>query len=246
MQQIKIIIVFLFITLIANAQTYPVQVNVYALPPYSKFLSDYYTSSREKLVVSLLNRDQQRPNLEVQLQMTVTAANGLKIQSRPEINYPTITLTEGVMARLTQNDLEPYLLPKNITTQGYLDQGKLPDGLVEFTFQAIEKYTRKPLSLPGTARVWLATEKPPILNLPFNNEFIAFKEPLNIKFQWMPQHKNLSQVEYDFELREIPTSAAVPQSVYPYSPVIYQERLLYTNLLYGVMMPPLEANKTYT
>ncbi len=245
MKQLKIIIFFLFIILTANAQTYPVQVNVYALPPYSKFLSDYYTSSREKLVVSLLNRDQQRPNLEVQLQMTITAANGLKIQSRPEVNYPAITLTEGVMTRLTQNDLEPYFLPQNTTTQGYFDQGKLPDGLVEFTFQAIEKYTRKPLSLPGTARVWLVTEKPPILNLPFNNEFVAFKEPLNIKFQWMPQHKNLSQVEYDFELREIPSSAAAPQSVYLYSPIIYQDRMLYTNLLYGVMMPPLEANKTY-
>jgi hypothetical protein len=227
------------------AQTYPVQVNVYALPPYSNQLSDYYTTTREKLVVALLNRDHLRPNLEVELLMTISAGSGLKIQNRQGVYYPTITLTEGVLTRLTQDDLAPYLQPQNITQQGYMNQGKLPEGMIEFTFQAIEKYTRKSVSLPATARVWLSSEKPPLLSLPSNNEMIGFTEPLNLKFQWTPQHRSISQVEYEFELRELPNNGAAPQSAFLYSPVIYSERLRFTNLMYTPLLPLLDPNKTY-
>lgn len=227
------------------SQTYPVQVNVHALTPYSNQLSDYYTTSREKLVVSLLNRDQNRPTLDVELQMTISSSSGLKLQNRQGVYYPTISLTQGVMTRLTQDDLAPYLQPQNINQQGYMNQGKLPDGMVEFTFQAIEKYTRKTVSLPATARVWLTAQKPPLLSLPSNGEMTGFSEPMNLRFQWTPQHKNISQVEYEFELRELPNNGASPQSAFLYAPVIHQERLLYTSLMYTPMMPLLDPDKTY-
>ncbi len=244
-KKIYLLLIVWLIALSAFSQTYPIQVNVYALPPYSNQLSDYYSTSKEKLVVVLLNRDQQRPTIDVELQMTITTASGLKIQSKQGVYFPTITLTQGVLTRLTQDDLAPYLQPQNITQQGYMNQGKLPDGLVEFTFQVIEKYTRKQLSLPATARVWLVAQKPPLLSLPGNGEFVAFRDPLNLKFQWTPQHKNLAQVEYEFELRELPNNGAAPQSAFLYSPVIYQEKLLFTNLMYTPMLPPLDPDKTY-
>lgn len=226
-----------------QAQTYPVQTNVYLMPPYGKHLNDYYTTSKEKLVVSLLNRDQQKPVLEVRLRMSITASNGLKLQSKEEVNYPTITLDANIPTRLTQEDLAPYF--QYINTQGYLDQGKLPDGMVEFTFQVIEKYTGKVLSAPATGRAWLSTQKPPILRLPSCNESIGYRDPMNLKFQWEPQHKNLSQVEYEFELRELPDNGAAPQSAFMYSPIIHQQRQLYTYLIYDAMMPLLEPNKLY-
>ncbi|KAA6344576.1 hypothetical protein EZS27_007810 [termite gut metagenome] len=225
------------------AQTYPVQCNVYILPPYGKYLTDYYATTKEKLVVSLLNRDQQKPVLEVCLHMTITASNGLKIQSKEEINYPAVTLDAGIPVRLTQDDLAPYF--QYFNSQGYLDQGKLPDGLVDFTFQAIEKYTNKALSAPATGRVWLSSQKPPLLRFLSNNEIITFRDPMNLKFQWEPQHKNLSQVEYEFELRELPNFGSAPQSSFLYAPVIYRERQLYTYLNYNVMMPPLDPDKLY-
>lgn len=244
----RLISLFLFIAAFlfmqdAVAQTYPVQTNVYVSPPYGKHLSDYYSTTKERLVVSLLNRDNLKPVLEVRLKMTITASNGLKIQSKEEVNYPTITLDAGIPTRLTQDDLSPYFL--NINSQGYFDRGKLPDGQVEFTFQVIEKYTGKVLSAPATGRVWLSSQKPPLLRLPSNDESVAFRDPMNMKFQWEPQHKNLSQVEYEFELRELPDYAGAPQSIFMYAPVIHQERLLYTSLIYDAMLPPLDPNKTY-
>lgn len=236
----------LFLCLFAHsisAQTYPVQTNVHLVAPYSKQLNDYYTTSSEKLIVTLLNKDQLKPTLEVRLRMTIMAGNGLKIQSNENVNYPTISLDAGIPTRLTQSDLAPYF--ENILTSGYFDKGKLPDGQVEFTFQVVEKYTNKILSNPATARAWLTTQKPPLLRLPSNDEWVSYSEHMHLKFQWTPQHKNLSQIEYEFELRELPDYGAAPQSTFLYAPIIHQERLLYTNLMYDVMMPPLESNKLY-
>ncbi|MDR1199938.1 MAG: fibronectin type III domain-containing protein, partial [Prevotellaceae bacterium] len=228
-----------------KAQVHPVLANVYLIPPYGSYLSDYYTSSREKLVVTLLNRDQQEPVLEAYLRMTVTSSTGLRIQNRPEINYPSITLDAGIPVRLSQEDLAPYFLSQNIVQQGYLNQGKLPNGMIEFTFQAVEKYTGKILSAPATGRIWLTTQKPPLLIFPNRDENIPFREPFNLKFQWQAQHNNISQVEYEFELRELPSSGAAPQSSFLYSPIIHQERLFYTSLIYSAVFPPLDAGKTY-
>ena len=245
---LPILLLVAFAANIQNIQaqtTHPVQANVYLAPPYSNYLSDYYTTSKEKLVVTLLNRDQQRPTLDVRLRVSVTAVNGLKIQSREEINYPIITLDAGIPTRLTQGDLEPYFLPRNINTQGSFNQGKLPEGMIEFTFQVIEKHTGKVLSAPATGRVWLSSQKPPILRLPSNNENVAFSDPLNLKFQWEPLHKNLSQVEYEFELKELPNTGVAPQSAFLYAIPIYRERLVHTYLMYNVMMPPLDPDKVY-
>lgn len=242
---LPILLLVICSTNIQAQTTYPVQTNVYLAPPFSNFLSDYYSTSKEKLVVTLLNRDQLRPTLEVRLRVSVTAVNGMKIQSREEINYPTITLDAGIPMRLTQDDLAPYFLPRNTNTQGSLNQGKLPEGMIEFTFQVIEKHTGKVLSAPASGRAWLSSQKPPILRLPSNNEFVAFKDPFNLKFQWEPLHKNLSQIEYEFELKELPNNGAAPQSAFLYAMPIYQERLVYTYLMYNVMMPPLNPDKTY-
>ncbi|MDR1553711.1 MAG: hypothetical protein LBS69_09660, partial [Prevotellaceae bacterium] len=189
-------LVFLLSAFAVAGQTYPVLGNVYIIPPYGAHLTDYYSTSREKLVVTLLNRDQQEPVLQAYLRMTITSTTGLRIQNRPEINYPTITLDAGIPVRLSQEDLTPYFLPQNLIQQGYLNQGKLPNGMIEFTFQAIEKHTGKVLSAPATGRIWLTTQKPPLLVLPNRDENIAFREPLNLKFQWQPQHSNISQIEY--------------------------------------------------
>ncbi|MDR2125345.1 MAG: hypothetical protein LBP63_00770, partial [Prevotellaceae bacterium] len=140
-KQIKCILfhlAFLLLVFPSFAQTYPILGNVYIIPPYGAYLTDYYATSREKLVVTLLNRDQQEPVLQACLRMTITSVTGLRIQNRPEINYPTITLDAGIPVRLSQEDLTPYFLPQNIIQQGYLNQGKLPNGMIEFTFQAVE------------------------------------------------------------------------------------------------------------
>src|SRR6186713_3283573 len=155
--------------------TYPVQVNVHLLPPYSLYLSDYNSSTRDKITVTLINRDQLKPSVDVKLRMTITAPGGIRIQTHPNAYIQAVTVEAGSPLRLTQEDLAPYFLPANITTQGFLSGGKLPEGMVEFCFQAVEAYTGQVLSASTCSRAWVTSQKPPLLSLPRNVESIAFR-----------------------------------------------------------------------
>src|SRR5690349_20506108 len=100
--------------------TYPVQVNVHLLPPYSLYLSDYNSSSRDKLTVTLINRDQLKPTVAVKLRMTITAPGGIRIQTHPNAYIQPTLVEAGAPVRLTQEDLAPYFRSENITTTGFL------------------------------------------------------------------------------------------------------------------------------
>ncbi|WP_254156422.1 hypothetical protein [Chryseosolibacter indicus] len=229
----------------AQQTTYPVQVNVHLLPPYSLYLTDYYSSTREKITVTLINRDQFKPTLNVRLRMTITAAGGVRIQTNDNAYFAPIVVESGAPMRLTQEDLAPYFQHQNLITQGYLSAGKLPEGSVEFCFQVIEAYTGQVLSASTCTRAYVTSQKPPLLSLPQNKESIAFRDPLNVLFQWTPLHQGLAQVEYEFILKELWDNGMTPQAAFPYSPEIYRETTRSTSLIYGAMQPGLLPGKTY-
>ncbi len=230
----------------AHAQTtYPIQVNANLLPPYSAYLSDYYSGTREKLTLTLINRDQFKPTLNVRLRMIITAPGGLRLQTNEQAFIEPIIVENGSPVRLTQDDLAPYFQPQNLVTQGYMASGKFPEGMVEFCFQAVEAYTGQALSLSTCTRAWITSQKPPLLSLPRNNESIVFREPLNVLFQWTPLHQGLAQVEYEFILKELWDNGMTPQAAFPYAPEIYRETTRSTSLVYGAMQPPLLAGKRY-
>lgn len=240
--------IVLLSTLVLQAQaqtTYPIQVNANLLPPYSAYLSDYYSGTREKLTLTLINRDQFKPTLNVRLRMIITAPGGLRLQTNEQAFIEPIIVENGPSVRLTQDDLAPYFQPQNLITQGYMASGKFPEGMVEFCFQAVEAYTGRPLSLSTCTRAWITSQKPPLLSLPRNNESIVFREPLNVLFQWTPLHQGLAQVEYEFILKELWDNGMTPQAAFPYAPEIYRETTRSTSLVYGAMQPPLLAGKRY-
>lgn len=240
--------IVLLSTLVLQAQaqtTYPIQVNANLLPPYSAYLSDYYSGTREKLTLTLINRDQFKPTLNVRLRMIITAPGGLRLQTNEQAFIEPIIVENGSPVRLTQDDIAPYFQPQNLITQGYMTSGKFPEGMVEFCFQAVEAYTGQALSLSTCTRAWITSQKPPLLSLPRNNESIVFREPLNVLFQWTPLHQGLAQVEYEFILKELWDNGMTPQAAFPYAPEIYRETTRSTSLVYGAMQPPLLAGKRY-
>lgn len=229
----------------ATAQTtYPVQVNTHLLPPYSLYLSDYY-STREKLTITLINRDQQKPVLNVRLKVVISAQGGVRLETNPNNYIKPIELENGAPLRLTLDDLAPYFQPSNLIAQGYLAGGKLPEGYVQFCVQAFEAFTNQPLSLSSCAQAWITSQKPPLLSLPANNESVIFREPLNIMFQWTPRHQGLTYVEYEFILKELWDNGMTPQAAFQYSPEIYKETVRSTSFVYGAFQPPLLPGKRY-
>ena len=230
----------------ASAQnSYPVHVSVQALPPYGIYLRDYYSGTRDKLIVTLLNRDNQQRTLQVKLRVQIKNGSSFSLRSRDELYYPMLTLESGIPLRLTSADLAAYLAPEKITMQGYLNKGKLPTGMTEFSVQAVDYTTGRTLSEYGTGRVWLEIKQPPTLNLPAKDEQIAYKDPQHIRFQWMPRHQGLANTQYEFVLKLLPDNGAAPQSAFAYGQEIYRTETRFTTLNYTHLEPMLMPGARY-
>lgn len=227
-----------------RAQYYPIHATVQWPSPQSPYLSDYYSGSRDRLIVNLLNRDLQQPLLFARLRIKIKST-GFLATSREEINYPMLELSANVPTRLTNIDLSPYLQPQNLQINGRLHNGQLPTGYTEFSVQVVDYYTGRTLSAWHTGRSYLDVKKPPLLNFPEKDAQIGITEPLYIRFQWMPRHQGLAGTEYEFVLKELPNNGSAPQSAFAYGNEIYRVRTRNTTLNYTHIEPVLFPNRCY-
>ena len=228
----------------ALAQYFPIHATVQWPAPQSPYLADYSTAGRDRLIVTLLNRDQQQPLLFAKLRLQLKSG-GFTAKNREEVAYPMLELNTGVPFRLTGIDLAPYLQPQNLQSSGNLRNGQLPTGYAELSVQVIDYYTGRPLSDWHTARAYLDVKKPPFLNLPEQDAQVALRDPLFIRFQWTPRHQGLSGTEYEFVLKELPDNGVAPQSAFAYGQEIYRTHTRSTSLSYTHLDPLLLPNRRY-
>jgi len=244
----KVLLIFLILCWAGKqqgyAQYYPIYATVQWPSPQSPYLSDYYSGSRDRLIVNLLNRDLQQPLLFARLRIKIKST-GFLATSREEISYPMLELSANVPTRLTNIDLSPYLQPQNLQINGSLRNGQLPTGYTEFSVQVVDYYTGRTLSDWHTGRSYLDVKKPPILNFPEKDAQIGVTEPLYLRFQWMPRHQGLAGTEYEFVLKELPNNGAAPQSAFAYGNEIYRVRTRNTTLNYTHLEPVLFPNRCY-
>lgn len=231
----------------------PVQIVPQLVAPYSLSLSDYYSGTTPKLYLTITNRDLQQPSINVKLRVTITGTS-VVLKSKPTSYYPTITLDAGIPQRLSQGDLEPYFNPANLDFQGitqaeYVKQKKLPEGMYNFCFEAIEANTNQVLSKSECAMAWISLSDPPILNSPFRGVGIATQDPTNIIFNWTPRHLNSPNgafnTEYEFQMVEIFNNNIDPNAAFQNSPIFYSTTTTATTLLYGATQPLLMIGKKY-
>ena len=121
-------------------QYYPIHATVQWPAPQSPYLADYSTGSRDRLIVTLLNRDLQQPLLYAKLRLQIKSGS-FTARSREEVSYPQLELQTSVPLRLTGVDLAPYLQPQHLQMTGRLEQGRLPSGYAELQLQVIDYYT---------------------------------------------------------------------------------------------------------
>ena len=228
----------------ALAQYFPIHATVQWPAPQSPYLADYSTAGRDRLIVTLLNRDQQQPLLFAKLRLQLKSG-AFTAKNREEVAYPMLELNTGVPFRLTGIDLAPYLQPQNLQSSGNLRNGQLPTGYAELSVQVVDYYTGRPLSDWHTARAYLDVKKPPFLNLPEQDAQVALRDPLFIRFQWTPRHQGLSGTEYEFVLKELPDNGVAPQSAFAYGQEIYRTHTRSTSLSYTHLDPLLQPNRRY-
>ena len=225
-------------------QYYPVHATVQWPSPQSPHLVDYYSGSRDRLIITLHNRDLQQPLLLARLRLQIKS-NGFLAQTREELSYPQLELMAGVPTRLTATDLMPYLRPESLLINGRLRNGQFPTGFTEISVQVVDYYSQQVLSSWHTARAYLDSKQPPMLNLPQRDEQVAYRDPLFIRFQWYPRHQGLSGTEYEFVLKELPDNGAAPQAAFAYGNEIYRTRTRHTTLNYTHLEPILLPNRRY-
>lgn len=244
LQRVMLIIGIFFTTLI-NAQTYPVQVTPQLIPPYSLKISDYATLTNEKLYVNILLTDVNEIGRRVRLKMYIEG-QGLSISSHDMVRGAApIFVDGGINLRLSNLDLQPYFELNNllgITPQQY--NNPLPNGGYNFCFEVYDYFTNRLLSAKSCTTVFLLQNDPPILNLPFRDNIVTATNPQNILFTWTPRHSNVSNVQYEFTLKEI-WDVQNPQANFLASVPFYQTTTYNPTLLVGPDAPQLLSGKIY-
>lgn len=231
---------------LSNAQIYPVQVTPQIIPPYSFKLSDYATTTREKLFVNLLLTDARESGRQVRLKLFVEGP-GIKFQTVDFVSgMLPIVLDGGVNQRLTNLDLQPYFHLNNlvgITPQQYARQ--LPEGQYRFCFEVYDQFSGQRISNRSCANIFLVLNDPPLLNVPFRGDLVTARDPQNLVFNWTSRHFNAGAVQYEFTLKELWDTGMDPQAAFLASPPLYQTTTFANTLHYGPAQIPLLEGKTY-
>ncbi|MEO2051691.1 MAG: fibronectin type III domain-containing protein [Allomuricauda sp.] len=230
----------------STAQIYPVQVTPQIVPPYSFKLSDYTTTTQEKLFVNLLLMDAQESGRQVRLKLFVEGP-GINFRSVDFVSGALpIILNGGINERLTNLDLQPYFRLNNlvgISPQQYSRQ--LPEGQYRFCFEVYDQFSGQRISNRSCANIFLILNDPPLLNVPFRGDLVTAQNPQNIIFNWTPRHINAPAVQYEFILKELWDTGMDPQASFLASPPLYQSTTFANTLHYGPAKTPLLEGKTY-
>lgn len=236
---------FLF-TATIMAQIFPVQVTPQILPPYSFRLSDYATSTREKLFVNLLLTDAMESGRGVRLRMNVEGP-GISFRTVDFVaGAPPIVLNGGVNLRLSNFDLRPYFELNNligISPQQYGQQ--LSEGQYRFCFEVYDQFSGQRISNNSCANIYLQLNDPPLLNVPFRGDVVTAQQPQNLIFNWTPRHINAAGVQYEFTLKELWDTGMDPQASFFAAPPLYQTTTFANTLHYGPAQTPLLEGRTY-
>ena len=236
----------LLYTVKTTAQIYPVQATPQIVPPYSFKLSDYTTTTQEKIVLNLLLTDAQESGRQVRLKLFVEGP-GINFQSTDFVNGALpIILDGGVNQRLTNLDLQPYFNLTNlvgITPKQYSEQ--LPEGQYRFCFEVYDQFSGQRISNRSCANIYLVLNDPPILNVPGRGDIVTAQNPQNIIFNWTPRHINAPAVQYEFTLKELWDTGMDPQAAFLASPPLYQTTTFANTLHYGPAQMQLLEGRTY-
>lgn len=243
---IYLFVLFLFFSAAGYAQLYPVQLTPVFNSPYSVKISDYATSMDTKMQLLVNPTDISISQRQVRLKLYIQG-NGLNIQSSDYIQgQPPVFINGGELQTLTNTDISALFRLENlqgITASQYANG--LPEGMYSFCFEMYDFATNQKISQKSCASLYLILNDPPLLNTPQRNEQIASTEFPNILFTWTPRQINATNVSYKFELKQLIDPALDPQFAFQMSPVLYEETLFGTALLYNLNMPILKPGMSY-
>lgn len=245
-KNIHLFILVLFFSFDGQAQLYPVQLTPIFKTPYSVKISDYVGSMDTKMQLLINPTDISINNRKVRLKLYIQG-NGLNVQTSDYIaGQRPLFINGGELQTLTNTDISYLFRLENlqgINASQYA--AGLPEGMYTFCFEMYDYITNQKISQKSCVSLYLILNDPPLLNTPQKNEQIAASDFPNIMFTWTPRQINATNVSYKFELKQLLDSSLDPQFAFQMSPVLYEETLFGTALLYNLSMPILTPGLRY-
>jgi hypothetical protein len=228
------------------AQVFPVQMTPVFSSPYSSKISDYATSLDTKFQLIVNPTDISINNRQVRLKIYIQG-NGITAQSSDFVTgLNPIYINGGDLITLTNVDLGALFRLENLQGLSAVQYANpLPEGIYSFCFEMYDFVTNQRISQKSCASIYLMLNDPPLLNLPARNEQIVVSDFPNILFSWTPRQLNATNVSYRFELKEIQDPSIDPQFGFAMSPLLYEEELFSTAMVYDAGKPNLIAGKRY-
>jgi hypothetical protein len=228
---------------------YPVVARVTQNAPYPIYLQDYANPSQNNFSIQLEVRDNSLPLRSIRLKLYISGPAGI-IQSTPFVrNQKIIELAAGQFYDLPAPDVANYFQNYNLQVSPQQYSQPLVDGTYQFGIEVIDAFTNQPLSgIQYGPPVWIVVNEPPIPFNPTNESVVSALDPQSLIFQWIPRHKNVSDVSYEFSITELNVPLDYTgniQNLFLSQPPIYTEITQQTQLNYDFSLPPLIPGKIY-
>ena len=242
--------ILLFLTLLSlslQGQQYPVDIQVFATPPYPQSLRGYADTFEEKLQAHFLLKDLSTGGRPFVLRLSLENFQGQVIAQTPDYIAPyLLNLTPGVRRTLSNIDFKSLLKYENlygINESTY--NGLLPEGTYFLCLSLYDSATGRPVSNKGRAMLQVRRYAPPIPTMPQKGEVLTKKNAFqHIVFQWMP--RDIAPfMQYEFTLKEVWDLSLVPDEAFMTGRLVYQTQTYAPALAYTNMMPILLENKRY-
>ena len=242
--------IVLFLTLLSlslQGQQYPVDIQVFATPPYPQSLRGYADTFEEKLQAHFLLKDLSTGGRPFVLRLSLENFQGQVIAQTPDYIAPyLLNLTPGVRRTLSNIDFKSLLKYENlygINESTY--NGLLPEGTYFLSLSLYDSATGRPVSNKGRAMLQVRRYAPPIPTMPQKGEVLTKKNAFqHIVFQWMP--RDIAPfMQYEFTLKEVWDLSLVPEEAFMTGRQVYQTQTYAPALAYTNMMPILLENKRY-
>ncbi len=251
-------LIAIFFLLAANfslAQSYPVQISVQLVPPFSGYLPDYAAPGNDNLRIYITFMDFSQPTYDVKLKFTLTG-NNVSIQSKPWYFAGPFTLEPGVPLMLTGTDLSGMLNSANLDFSGitlpqYNQSKVLPEGFYTINVTAYDYANPLPIQVSneGATQAWMMLCDPPLTNFPACGSEVPTSSVQFVSFSWSPLNMSSPTsalgTEYLFELWEVMPPNNNPNNVVLSTAPIYTITTNMTMITYGLAEPPLQVGWTY-
>lgn len=193
------------------AQAGVLQVSLNVSPPYSPYVSDYF-SIQGKTIVTIVNP--QVDAFQVKLVGRIEGDNGVVLSTSPSYVPPSpINVPAFGSVTLYGNQLERYFDINTVSLQGISKQqliagGGLPEGNYTICVQAFDFTSGQPLSdeAPSGCSPYFTIQQiePPFIISPVCEENVRAFEPQNVVFSWTAPSKISSNMRYLLKIAELP------------------------------------------